>query len=1612
MENRWIVNRPMAFKMLGVALLGIFALAAVAPAGSEALGCPNETLRVGASSRLPECRAYELVSPPDANGNLFVPITSTGFVASWDLFPTELASSSGEEMTYETYGTPLREPANPIGFFDVYRAERLDDGWETTRRLTPSGPQTTATYPGGVSSGGAYSFVDPGGRTEYKSGNLPQHTISSYLGGLDGTFEFTGKGSLGVEPYAQGRYISEDGQHIVFSTGTGEAQTVWCSGADSNCAVKPLEPNAPPEGTGAVYDRSADGPTHVVSLLPGGETPKAGEQASFEGVSKDGAVVAFGIGGVLYARVGNALTEKVASGDPTYAGLSDDGEFLYYVAAGDIHRFDTVTEGDALVNASGDAQIVNVSADGSHAYFISKSQLDGTRGVAGEPNLYVWSGGSIEFVTTVAPSDLERTTGPIEPSSIEQIPALTRWTSFAVAPQSHPREGLRGPGADSSRTTPDGSVLVFESRAKLTPYENAGHTEIYRYDDQDKSLVCVSCNPSNRPATADARLQELKFVEAPMVIHNLSSDGSRVFFETPEALVGRDTDGINDIYEWREEGGVGGVSLISSGESSEYLIPGAELSPDHPLPNIIFSIPPSGRDVFFLSQDALVPAAGVGGLPALYDARIDGGFPGDPGAPTPCLEEECRPPALAPPPLTEPLSDTAQGEGNVRPPRHRPKPHHRRTRGKKGPRRTKPKKRRAPKTPEPSRAAARDETSMAPQAADAVNRPELATTEGARALLSATSTSDEFHEFGIESVRASNSPSAAGMHPDFTTFFALNHFINKTNHHPEATALVEDIEVLLPPGLVGNLTAFPHCSTGLLTAFNCPTDAQVGVSKVLVTGLSTLTSPVYNMEVPHPGSEIARLGFIGGVFPVYIDVKVRTDDDYGVTATVEDSPGLTPLLGAETTLWGDPPGHSHDEERLTTAETLAGCETACFAPGGKRESSLPPTALMSNPSACQGGEVGFSVTSYQLPGQAFSKSAPLAPITNCSGLPFQPSFEANPTSHRAGAPTGFETTLKLPQSTDPAVPATATMREVRVTLPEGMGIAAGAADGIAACSEEEVHLHEEVVAQCPDASKLGTATFVSPDLPQPIEGALYQRTPESGDPFRVWLVSDALGLHIKLPGEIKADPSTGRLTAIFSDLPQVPVEEIRLDVWGGPRAPLSNPAACGTYSTAYSFTPHSEDKPVSGESRMTIDQGCGAGFSPKMRAGVTNPTAGAFSPFTFDLTREDGEQGLRGFEVTLPEGELAKLAGVPLCPDAQAATGSCPATSKIGEVTAAAGPGPDPLWLPQPGKAPTAIFLAGPYEGAPFSIVTAVPAQAGPFDLGVVTVRSALEIDPETARATVKADPLPRFVEGVPVAYRRLNAVIDRPGFSLNPTDCRELAVNSSVTSLVGTVAHPSDRFQVDGCKALAFMPKLHLSLRGSTRHAGHPGLKAVLTYPKGGNYANVARAQVNLPHSEFIDQANLDKTCTKPVLLAGGCTKRSIYGKAKAWTPLLEKPLEGPVYLVGGYGYKLPALVAELNGQIRVLLKGKVDSGPNMGIRTTFEAVPDAPVEKFVLEMKGGPKYSLLENSEPLCGRPQRAIARFTAQNGKVLQMKPPIANECGKKKGRRRRQARSGGS
>ncbi len=856
----------------------------------------------------------------------------------------------------------------------------------------------------------------------------------------------------------------------------------------------------------------------------------------------------------------------------------------------------------------------------------------------------------------------------------------------------------------------------------------------------------------------------------------------------------------------------------------------------------------------------------------------------------------------------------------------------------------------------------------------------------------------EFEEFGIKSVSAGESTSVAGLHPDFTTRFDLNRSSTQPN---VAAGRLGAARIDLPPGLLGNPNLVPHCSTGQFLALNCPFDSQVGIVNIgLAATESEKTSPIYVLEPPND-DEVARFGFNKVGLPVFVDLSVRTAGDYGLTATVSGPPADSTINSIETIIWGNPTDPIHDTLRLTPFESVF-CSTACLAPEGKRSSGLNhPIPFMSNPTTCESQEVGFDITSYALPDRISSDKAPLPSITECESLPFHPSLSVTPTSGTAGAPTGLSAVLKIAQTNSVEVPATSAMRDARVTLPEGMTLATNAADGLAACSDSEVHLGEEVSSQCLEAAKLGSATFVSPDLPEPLHGEIYQRTPAPGHLFRLWLVTDELGLHLKIPGEVVPDPKTGRLTAFFTETPPLPVEEIDLEFKSGPRAPLKNPTSCGTYQTSYELTPWSGGPPVTGQSQMEINEGCGAGgFAPQLSAGVDRPVAGSYSPLNINLIRRDGEENISRFELSLPPGELAKLAGVPLCPEDAAPSGACPATSQIGSVSTATGTGPQPLWIPQPGKQPTAVYLAGPYEGAPYSAIAKVPAQAGPFDLGTVVVRAGIYVDPETAQATVKSNPLPQILEGVPILYRTIHIAVDRPEFTIAPTDCEPMSIGSTVVSDGGRNAHPSNRFQVGECAALGFEPQLSLRLKGKARRGAYQQLTAHLK--TGENEANISSVSVALPRSEFLAQNHIGTVCTRVQFAAEQCPAKSIYGFAEAETPLLAEPLKGPVYLRSNGGErKLPDLVAALHGQIDITLVGFIDQFKG-GIRTRFQAVPDAPVSSFTLRMKGGAK-SLIQNSTDICRNRQHATIKMAGHNGKVHDFEQPVGVRCGSSKSKR---------
>ena len=859
----------------------------------------------------------------------------------------------------------------------------------------------------------------------------------------------------------------------------------------------------------------------------------------------------------------------------------------------------------------------------------------------------------------------------------------------------------------------------------------------------------------------------------------------------------------------------------------------------------------------------------------------------------------------------------------------------------------------------------------------------------------------DYSDYRVASASASLSSTQAGAHTDLTTAFTLatDPASDTDSHGYKAPyARTKDLIVNLPPGLIGNPNSVAQCTAvEFATAFSgggCPNASQVGVVKFSLYqyNQAAFFEPIYNMEPPGEGDTVARLGVYAASLPTFINIAVRSEDDYGLTATLEGLNSTAALITATTTIWGVPAAKAHDRERQTPSEALNGVsESPPRPPGGD------PLPFLSNPTRCGvPQQVTILSDSYQLPGQ-FSPPAiaPLPSIHGCDEVEFHPSLTVAPTSREAAAPSGLDALLDMPQNETVDGLATSHLRDAIVTLPRGMTIASGAADGLAACSEQQVGYKTRAASRCPDAAKIGTAEIDVPALSRVLHGSIYQRTPGPGHLFRIWLVSDELGLHLKVSGDIHLDPSSGQITSLFLDNPQAPVRSFGLHFKSGPRAPLATPSACGVYQSHYELAPWSGAPAVLGDTPMTIDQGCDTGgFSPRLSAGTVDPTAGAYSPFALTLQRQPGEQNVASLDVSMPPGLLAKLAGVAVCGEAGARIGDCPAASRVGATAVASGPGSSPLWIPQPGKEPTAVYLSGPYKGAPYSLTVKVPAQAGPFDLGTVITRAGIYVDPETTEVTVKSDPLPQILEGVPVTYRTIHVDVNRPSFTLNPTRCAAMSVRARVGSAAGVVANPSSPFRVGSCASLPFGPRLSFRLKGSTKRGGHPALRAELR--AGPNEANIAKAIVGLPHSEFLAQEHIRTICTRVQFAAGTCPPGSVYGHALAISPLLDQPLEGPVYLRSSSN-PLPDLIADLRGPIHVVLVGQIDS-VNGGIRSSFASVPDAPVSKFVLSMGGG-KKGLLVNSRNLCTSVNRASVSLVAQSGKAARQRPVLRDTCSKR-------------
>ncbi|HEY4279595.1 MAG TPA: hypothetical protein VGM91_15330, partial [Conexibacter sp.] len=849
-------------------------------------------------------------------------------------------------------------------------------------------------------------------------------------------------------------------------------------------------------------------------------------------------------------------------------------------------------------------------------------------------------------------------------------------------------------------------------------------------------------------------------------------------------------------------------------------------------------------------------------------------------------------------------------------------------------------------------------------------------------------------EFGIQpgSFQADVSTLQAGAHPDATTSFNFN---LTPGGAPDGS--VRDVNVDLPPGLVGNPTAAAECDSGLITqasvvnGVSCPRNTMVGVANLtlVLAGIPfpiPVTTPVFNLK-PY-ADEPAAFGFNVGQFAtVRLDAGVATDSDYHLKVSIEHVHQALALVSSRLTLWGVPADHNGAGPNSLSAPP--------YSYGGPGDGERLP--FMTNAFECgRPDSAELAVRSYADPSTWLSYTSDPRTLTGCDRLQFEPTLDVQPVSQRAGEPSGYAVDLAIPQNDNPDGLATPSLRDATVVMPQGVTVSPSATsgNGLQGCTDEQVGLHSNADPACPQASQIGTVRIDTPLMSKPLTGNIFLGQPKSNDSqtgqmLRIFLVAANAGVTIKLEGNITPDPRIGQLTAVFANNPELPFNELRLQFQGGPRAPLTNPQQCGTYTTTSTLTAWSGNV-ANPQSSFNITQDANGsacqplGFSPSFQAGTVNPAGGKSSTFALTFGRDDTQQDFGDVSVNLPEGLTGVIAQTTPCADANAALGACDASARIGTATVGSGAGTNPVYLSGP------VYLTEGYKGGAFGLSIVVPAKAGPFDLGTVIVRAAVFVDNSTTALRIVSDSLPAILQGIPLRLRTVNVAIDRPGFMLNPTDCSAAQVAGSISSVAGAIANVAARFRAASCAALRFGPKMTLRAgsRGHTKHGVTTPLTVGLTMPAG--QANNRVISVNLPKTlnAELNVVSVRNSCSPTQYQADQCPLQ--VGTATAVTPLLRDPLVGRVFLVRTGG-RLPDMLVRLRGQgdgrlIDIDLDGKIAIPKDLTLRTTFDTVPDVPITSFKLNLVSGRNAPVGVASNLCTVRARKgSVAKlsFTAQNG-----------------------------
>jgi hypothetical protein len=894
---------------------------------------------------------------------------------------------------------------------------------------------------------------------------------------------------------------------------------------------------------------------------------------------------------------------------------------------------------------------------------------------------------------------------------------------------------------------------------------------------------------------------------------------------------------------------------------------------------------------------------------------------------------------------------------------------------------------------------------------------------------------------------------AAGGHPYQMT---ISMYLNAPdesalgqNYSPET---LKDLAVSLPAGVAINPSAAATCSLRQLAETQsffdvpqCPPASQVGVveidSTVFGGGVFDLTGfPLYNIT-PGPESP-ARFGLVALNSTLVLEGHLLPGGE-GLRMMLPNVNEMVAVVGAKIELWGVPADPRHTPERA--------CPGSRATPGEEEgptcAAGFPASPLLRTPTSCDAPPVsraeadsweqpgifyGQDVANHLLPGLPdtpmvnvtrfpgldSSKWGPPQALTGCEQLPFHPSLAVSAYSQEAGAPTGLGIEMSFPQQGLDEIEALSEsdLRSARIQFPAGISVNASVANGLGECSAAQVDLGSNAPAACPDSAKLGTAEIHSPILAAPLTGAVYLAQGEDavGSSLRLpaYLIAEGQGTTVKLATAVRRNEATGRLEASFDSTPQIPLTSMKMQFFDGPRAPFVNPPQCGSYAFDGSFTPWARPEAVAASAQMQVTSGMngqpcppqgGAPFTPTLSGGSVSLGPRRSTSFKVSLRRPEGQQEITSFDVSLPRGISATLRGVPRCPDAaiaaasdpdrsgaqELASPSCPASSQVGSFVALMGAGSEPFSL-EGGH----VYLAGPYQGAGFSLVVIAPALAGPLDLGTLVTRLPVQLDPRSGRIEISGS-LPSTQRGIRLGLRRITLDIDRPGFVRNPSGCAADALAGVFGGSEGARVKASTPFRIVGCESLGFRPSLGMQLlggRNAARHGIHPGLRTTIA-PRQAD-AGIAKAVITMPLAQQLDPSRLGTVCSQAVFASPqGCPPSTSLGAISLRSPILAKPLQGHLYMRSS-GHRFPDLIAELDGEIKLELAARMTFA-NGRVRFTFDSLPDVPLSRMTLIVDGGRK-GVLVNTRDLCRKPASATARLSAQNGKDWAGAVPLRVGC----------------